>query len=116
MANDRRPFDPLRRPRRRRRVRSDRQRRPPRAPRLGLDSARAAAAQARAARAQPAAGARPPVVRLAGRLSEYRALLDGTHDWEPLLLDSEAGAVVVLGLLDEITDGLTREPDRRADE
>src|SRR3954468_16304826 len=75
MANDRRPFDPLRRPRRRRRVRSDRQRRPPRAPRLGLDSARAAAAQARAARAQPAAGARPPVVRLAGRLSEYHALL-----------------------------------------
>src|SRR4051794_21421461 len=49
-----------------------------------------------------------------GSLLERRAVVGGLC--EPALLDSEARAVVALGLLDEITDALTREPDRRTDE
>jgi hypothetical protein len=57
-----------------------------------------------------------PAMRVwaAGSLLERRAVVGGLC--EPALLDSEARAVIVLGLLDSITDGLTREPDRRCDE
>jgi hypothetical protein len=48
-----------------------------------------------------------------GTLLERRAVVGGLC--EPALLDSSR-AVVVLGLLDEITSGLTREADRRSDE
>jgi hypothetical protein len=49
-----------------------------------------------------------------GSLLERRAVVGGLC--EPVLLDSETRAVVVLGLLDEITEGLTREENRRSDE
>jgi hypothetical protein len=48
-----------------------------------------------------------------GPLLERRAVVGGLC--EPALLDSSR-AVVVLGLLDEIAAGLTREADRRSDE
>jgi hypothetical protein len=48
-----------------------------------------------------------------GSLLERRAVVGGLC--EPALLD-HARAVVVLELLDGITDGLTREADRRSDE
>ncbi len=49
----------------------------------------------------------------AGTPLERRAVVGGLC--EPALLDASR-AVILLGLLDEITDGVTREPDRRSDE
>jgi hypothetical protein len=48
-----------------------------------------------------------------GSLLERRAVVGGLC--EPALLDPSR-AIVVLGMLDSITDGLTREADRRSDD
>ncbi len=93
---------------------------------MGLDDLDALRVQANDGRWRVREGVAMPLQRLgfdavlpamrtwsAGTLLERRAVVGGLC--EPALLDVSR-AVVVLGLLHEITSGLTREADRRSDE